>query len=170
MPTDVASESREFSAGGASAETVGTRPWLACHIGREQYLLDVSVVKEIIRIPKLTRVPRAPHWLKGICSLRGVVIAVIDAGNRLGLGSCQPTLKSRVVVLSTGKGAGGLLVDSVQGLLDVDLQQVDEPPALLAAPHREFIRGIVHRGQSAYTILDLDRLLTFPELSKAMVP
>ncbi|MBI3621994.1 MAG: purine-binding chemotaxis protein CheW [Nitrospirae bacterium] len=136
--------------------------WLVCRVAQEHYLIDVSTIKEIIRPPELTTVPRSPAWLKGICSLRGVVVAVIDLGRRLGMTDRAPTPKNRVVVLATAKGLGGLLVDSVQGLIDLETHQIDPPPPLLAAPHRELLRGIVHRNGRTFALLDVSRIVAFP--------
>ncbi len=143
-----------------SAQAAIARQWLICRVAQEEYLLEVPLIKEIIRVPKLTAVPRAPQWLKGICSLRGIVIAVIDIGCRLGLGARQVTPKSRVVVLTTEKGLGGILVDGVQGLIRLEPSQVNPPPPLLAAPHRELLRGIVHEKGRTYILLDPERIVT----------
>lgn len=150
----------------ASSSSVLAHQWLICRVAQEDYLLEVPLVKEIIRLPELTTVPRAPQWLKGICSLRGIVIAIIDIGCRLGLGLRPVTPKSRVVVLSLDRGLGGLLVDSVQGLIDLEPQQVNPPPPLLAAPHRDLLRGIVHERGRAYVLLDLERVMLFPGMGK----
>lgn len=136
--------------------------WLVCQVVHECYLIEVSTIKEIIKVPEITTIPRGPAWLKGICSLRGVVVIVIDVGRRLGLGDCWPTSKSRVVVLSTARGLGGLLVDSVKGLIELEQRRIDPPPALLAAPHRELVRGIVHQHAHTYRLLDVDKIVLFP--------
>lgn len=156
------------TAGGGSAAVAApsATQWLVCRIAQERYLIEVSTIKEIIRPPELTMMPRSPAWLKGICSLRGVVVAVIDMGRRLGINDCGLTAKSRVIVLTTAKGLGGLLVDSVQGLITLDTQQIDPPPSLLAAPHRELLRGIVHRNGDTYVLLDLNRIMVFPHMGR----
>ena len=146
----------------ASPSPMLVRQWLICRIGQEDYLVEVPFIKEIIRVPELTAVPRASQWLKGVCSLRGTVIAVVDVGCRLGLGTRPVTPKSRVVVLSTDRGLGGLLVDGVQELVELEPQRVNPPPPLLAAPHRELLRGIVHENGHAYILLDLEQMLIFP--------
>ena len=137
--------------------------WLACQIGQERYLIAVTMIKEIIRLPDCTVVPRSPQWLRGICSLRGVVIAIIDVGVRLGLAACPMTAKSRVVVVSVPTGFGGLIVDRVLGLLELEDGKINTTPTMLAAPHREFIRGLAHHDDAVYVLLDLQRLLTFSE-------
>ncbi len=147
---------------GGSLAVLTAGQWLVCQIMHERYLIEVRLIKEIIRPPELTTVPRGPAWLKGICSLRGVIIAVIDIGRRLGMNDCRLTSKSRVVVVSTAKGLGGVLVDGVQELIELDPQQIDPPPPLLAAPHRELLSGIVHRNGSTYALLDLDRIAVVP--------
>jgi purine-binding chemotaxis protein CheW len=161
MSTEIAAAS--VKPDGQDSATVATAAqWLVCRVAQERYLIEVSSIKEIIRPPELTSVPRSPAWLKGICSLRGVVVAVIDTGRRLGMNDCGITPKSRVVVFTTAKGLGGLLVDGVQGLMELEPQLIDQPPPLLAAPHRELLRGIVHHNGHTYALLDLDHLVMFP--------
>jgi purine-binding chemotaxis protein CheW len=144
-----------------------SRQWLICQVTGEEYLLEVVLIREIIRVPEMTTVPRAPQWLRGICSLRGMVIPVIDIGGRLGLGIRPVTPKSRVVVLSTAQGLGGLLVDGVRGMLELEPSRVNPPPPLLAAPHRDLLRGIVHDRDHAFILLNLERAMTLARAAGA---
>ncbi len=161
MTTELLPSSGHLSGDQSPNGAASCAQWLICRVGGEEYLLEVPLIKEIILLPELTAVPRSPRWLKGVCSLRGVVVAVIDVGSRLGLDECRITAKSRVIVLSTEKGMAGLFVDSVQGLCTLDARQVNAPPTLLAAAHREFLRGVVHLDGHAYAVLDIDRMMTF---------
>lgn len=162
MDAEIEAAGTRSAGQGAAVAVLTAGQWLVCRIAQERYLIEVGSIKEIIRPPELTTVPRGPAWLKGICSLRGVVIAVIDIGKRLGMDDCRPTSKNRVVVVSTAKGLGGVLVDGVQELIELEPQQIDPAPPLLAAPHRELLSGIVHRDGHTYALLDLNRIVVVP--------
>jgi purine-binding chemotaxis protein CheW len=71
-----------------------------CELGGELYGIDIARVEEIIRLPKITRVPRAPHSIEGVINLRGTVIPVVDLRQVLGLRLTEATKSSRVVVVS----------------------------------------------------------------------
>jgi purine-binding chemotaxis protein CheW len=48
------------------------------NLGLEEYAIDISYAKEIIRIPKLVKIPNVPEYIEGIFNLRGTVITVIN--------------------------------------------------------------------------------------------
>lgn len=48
------------------------------------YGVNVSKVKEIIRLPKLTEIPGVPDFIEGIFDLRGVVIPVVNLAKWMG--------------------------------------------------------------------------------------
>ena len=54
-------------------------------LGEEEFGVDVLKVREIIRMPEITRVPNTPHYVEGVINLRGKVIPVMSMRNRFGL-------------------------------------------------------------------------------------
>src|SRR4029434_6886838 len=54
-------------------------------IAEHTYALDVSVVREVVRIDKLLPVPRTPAPVAGVFALRGATVALVD--NRILVGS-----------------------------------------------------------------------------------
>jgi purine-binding chemotaxis protein CheW len=54
-------------------------------LGSEEFGVDISVVKEIIRMPIMTRVPNTPDFVVGVVNMRGKVIPVVDLCIRFGL-------------------------------------------------------------------------------------
>ena len=63
--------------------------------------MEVTQVREIIRMQDITRMPKAPHFVEGIINLRGQIIAVLDLAQRLGLGS------GRAGIRDPHSGGGG---------------------------------------------------------------
>jgi purine-binding chemotaxis protein CheW len=51
----------------------------------EEFGFDIMSVQEIIRLPKLAKVPRTPPYVDGIANLRGVILPVIDMRTRFGM-------------------------------------------------------------------------------------
>ena len=51
----------------------------------EEFGFDIMSVQEIIRLPKMAKVPRTPAYVDGIANLRGVILPVIDMRTRFGM-------------------------------------------------------------------------------------
>jgi chemotaxis signal transduction protein len=43
----------------------------------EEFGFDIMSVQEIIRLPKMAKVPRTPPYVEGIANLRGVVLPIV---------------------------------------------------------------------------------------------
>ena len=57
----------------ADAREQASRQYLAFNLGDEEYALDIKQISEIIKVREFTDIPRAPGFILGIISLRGVV-------------------------------------------------------------------------------------------------
>jgi len=68
-------------------------------LGTEEFGVDIMRVQEIIRIPPITRVPKAQAYVEGVINLRGNVIPVVNLRKRFGMGLQEETDLSRIVVL-----------------------------------------------------------------------
>ncbi|MDJ0786078.1 MAG: chemotaxis protein CheW [Myxococcota bacterium] len=126
---------------------------LAClEAGGQRYGVDVVLVREIVRAPELTPLPRSPELVEGVIDLRGAVIPVVDLGRALGSGSCADGL--HVVVLEIDDMVLGLRVDAAVDVLSVLPDSLGEPPALTTAAGYELVRAIV-RQPSGHPVLAL---------------
>ena len=65
----------------------------------EEFGFDIMTVQEIIRLPKMAKVPRMPAYVDGIANLRGVVLPVIDMRTRFGIERATETDRTRVLVV-----------------------------------------------------------------------
>lgn len=90
----------------------GDSRYLVFTLGTDDFALDAGIVRELLRPPKLTRVPGAPNALAGLANLRGVALPVLDL-RRIVQPDVEPvTSPSRVVVVEAGEPIG-LMVDCV---------------------------------------------------------
>ena len=54
-------------------------------LGKEEFGVDISQVREIVRLVQITYLPKAPAFIEGVVNLRGQVLAVIDLAKRIGI-------------------------------------------------------------------------------------
>lgn len=141
-------------------------------LSSEEYALDVSSVREIIRLDRITRVPRAPPWVDGVINLRGLVTTVVDLRRRLGLPISPPDGNTRIMIVEHKDTVAGLVVDSVLEVLRPNADELSEAPGLLAKGQlTSFVRGIARLGNRILILLDLEKVLDFevaPEVVEAV--
>lgn len=98
-------------AGGADEGQM--REFLGFELGDERYALPLSSIREILRLPPVTEVPRGPEHVLGIISVRGQVTTLIDLRERLRMATSPIDARTRVLLVQRGAEVLGLLVDRV---------------------------------------------------------
>ena len=73
--------------------------YIVVKIGSEHYGINISLVDNIVRMQKITRVPKVPNYYPGIINLRGEIVPVMSARAKMGLGEDVITNQSRIIIL-----------------------------------------------------------------------
>jgi purine-binding chemotaxis protein CheW len=103
-----------------SAALESERTLLVFDLVGEHCGLDVNLVREIVHVPpRITRVPNAPHYVRGVINLRGTVIPVLDCAMKMGGSYTDNTAESRIVVAEFEGIQFGVLVDAVREVRSV---------------------------------------------------
>jgi len=155
---------REAGAAGATAGA-GVAPGegqvelLGFMLSDEEYALDILEIKEIVRYQPVTPVPRSPAWLKGIVTLRGVIVPVFDLRSRLGLEEIEHGPDTRIVIVYRGEEYAGLIVDGITQVMRVEAAAIEPPPGTIGTVEAEFLRGVTRFRERLVIILNLPRVL-----------
>lgn len=132
------------------------RGLLTLRLGRARFGMWVDEVLEILRTPPITRLPLSAPEVAGVTSVRGVVVPVLDLGQRL-LGT--PAQRPGRLVLVRHKDSGamvGVLVDGVGTLLGVRGDEVrPPPPAAEADLPPGMVTGVVAAPEGLVTVLHI---------------
>src|SRR5688500_10373348 len=92
--------------------------YITFRLAEELFATNVSKVLEILEIPKITKVPRSPVFMRGVVNLRGSVLPVIDTRTKFGLSETEDTVNSCIMVLEINMQDQtitiGAVVDAVQ--------------------------------------------------------
>jgi len=142
---------------GAAAE--GLTELLGFMLDDEEYALDILEIKEIIRLQTITPVPRTPGYLKGIITLRGVIVPVFDLRSRLGLKEAEHGPRTRIVVVYRGDEFAGMIVDSITQVMRVSEDRIEPPPTTIGTVEAEFIKGVTRYQERLIILLNLSRVL-----------
>jgi purine-binding chemotaxis protein CheW len=125
----------------------------------EQYALDILEVKEIVRLHAITMVPRSPPWLKGIVTLRGVIVPIFDLRARLGLAQIEHGPDSRIVVVYRGEEFAGLIVDRITQVMRLPVEAIEPPPQTIGQVEAEYLRGVARFRDQLVILLNLARVV-----------
>ncbi|MGB9081993.1 MAG: chemotaxis protein CheW [Desulfuromonadaceae bacterium] len=132
--------------------------FLCFRVSNEIYGINIMDIKEIIKPREVTEVPRAPLFVSGILSLRGIIIPIIDMRVRLGLIREEPTGKERIVVIRNSGSFSGLLVDEVIQVVLIQPGAVEAAPAIMDGIDRDFISGLGRSDGRLIIILNLENI------------
>lgn len=80
------------------------------------YGIDAEQVVELITNHNITRLPRVPHYVRGIINLRGQIIPIIDIRLRLGKPEAD---ENCIMVVNVDNNCVGILVDGVEKMVDI---------------------------------------------------
>lgn len=149
-------------------DTNSTSQYLSFRLDQESFAVDIGRVREVLEFTSLTKVPGTPSFMRGVINLRGSVVPVVDIKSKLGLGLTNKTIETCVViseiVVDGERTVLGVLVDSLQEVIDLDSQHLVPPPHLGTRINSGTVRGMGKRDEDFIMILDLDRIFTVEDL------
>jgi chemotaxis signal transduction protein len=95
--------------------------------------------------------------VRGVISLRGEIVQVIDLRRRLGAAEAESTRRARIIVVQAEEaGIAGLLVDGVREVMRV------APSDLLSQSGDGMVSALCRRqGGTFVSLVDLDKVLDF---------
>ncbi|KAB0666882.1 chemotaxis protein CheW [Oryzomonas japonica] len=143
------------SEGQVVAEVSEYEEILCFRISNEIYGINIMELKEIIKPRETTEVPRAPVFIMGVISLRGVIIPVFNMRERLGLPQGERNGRERIVIAKRNEGFTGLLVDEVIQVVRIGKEEREPAPAVLEGIDRDFVCGIGRTGTMMIILLNV---------------
>lgn len=141
--------------------------FLSFTLGDEVFAAHVSKVLNILEMLKITEVPKSSNYMKGVINLRGSVLPVVDTRVKFGMSPTVYTTNTCIVVMEVEieheMVQVGVLVDSVQAVLEIDETQIQPPPTIGSKFKSEFIYGMAKQDDKFIMLLDMERLLSIED-------
>lgn len=104
-----------------------TTQYIVTQLGDEQFGIDIKLISNIVRMQKITRVPKVPAYIRGVINLRGEVIPVISLRLKMGLEDDEITKKTRIIILTLEQHESiGVLVDEVKEVVTLDEEHIEK--------------------------------------------
>ncbi len=132
-------------------------------LDKEEFACNIKVVREVLKMVKVTPLPRLPDFVEGVINLRGEVIPVIDLRSRFGLQEVERTADRRIINFEVDGRMVGLTVDSVSKVIRLPDKNIQDSPEKMAGAHTDLISGVGKVNGRLLIILDLKRILSAEE-------
>lgn len=131
----------------------------------EEYGVEVLKVREIIRMPTITKMPNTPQHVEGIINLRGKVIPIISMRKRFGLMESENSGHTRIIIMDVVGTLTGFIVDAVSEVIRIHSSEIQPPPTMIMSGGigREFITGVFNHAERLLIIMDVDRMFSDDE-------
>ncbi|MCX7829610.1 MAG: chemotaxis protein CheW [Acidobacteria bacterium] len=130
-------------------------------VGRNRSAIPIGELSQIIEDREITPIPFVPPFLKGIFSLRGRIVGVIDVLERMKLNRKEDSLTRKIIVLEKEGDLFGLRVDGIDHVVEVDTLSLEPPPEGFDLELQEFVVGVFHFRKKTVALLNLDAFLNF---------
>ncbi|HPF93502.1 MAG TPA: chemotaxis protein CheW, partial [Tenuifilaceae bacterium] len=143
--------------------------YLSFKLGEEEFAAHVGKVLNILEMTKITEVPKAPEYMKGVINLRGTVLPVIDTRIKFGMTPTEYTTNTCIIVLDIEVDNEtiqvGALVDAVQAVLEIDKTKIMPPPSIGSKYRSEFIEGVASIDEKFIMILNMDAVFSTEDVT-----
>jgi len=144
--------------------------YLTFKLGEEEFGAHVSQVLNILDMTRITKVPQAPDYMKGVINLRGAVLPVIDTRIKFGMADTGFTDNTCIVVMDLQMQGDtihiGAIVDEVVSVIEIEENQIEPPPSIGNRYKSEFIFGMAKVEGQFIMLLDMQKVLDQGELSQ----
>lgn len=108
-------------------EQFETTQFIVIKYGDESFGIDIKYVDNIVRMQRITRVPKVQPYIKGVINLRGEVIPVISLRLKMDLPEDVITKATRIIIIKLESGESiGVLVDEVQEVVTLENNQIEK--------------------------------------------
>ena len=139
--------------------------YLSFRLGPEEYGIPILTVQEIRGYQEPTRIANAPHAVKGVVNLRGVIVPIVDLRLQLGLAQAAYNEITATIVLNLGQRVVGIVVDSVSDVVALSAEQIKAPPQLTGGIDTAYVTGIATQAQGEseprmLILVDIERLVS----------
>ena len=145
--------------------------YLTFTLGHNVFAIETKMVREVLEYPRITKVPRLPHYLTGVINLRGGIVSIIDLHVMLAADIIDQTADTCIIIVEVktehDSFKTGLMADSVQEVVYYRPDQIGPPPTLGTKINPIFMRGIVNKDDQYTIILNIEKIFAVVEADVA---
>jgi purine-binding chemotaxis protein CheW len=141
---------------------------LTFRLENELFAVEVSKVREVLDLVPITKVPRAPDYMRGMINVRGNVVPVVDLHVKFGMELAVTSRDTRIIVMEVEVNGEALVVgaiaDGVHEVTELEAGSIEAVPRIGMRWNTDFMKGIGKRNERFVILLDANRVFSVNEL------
>lgn len=143
----------------ANSNIIDGKQYIVVKLGNEQYGININFVDNIVRMQRITRVPKAQHYFKGVINLRGEIIPVMSIRLKFGLEEDHITNATRIIIIKFDAGSAvGIIVDEVKEVVTLEESNISRINSELGDKNG-FLNGIGKHGDDLISLLNISSVI-----------
>jgi purine-binding chemotaxis protein CheW len=123
--------------------------------------VPVDLLDTIDRPPTFHPVPAAPDFVEGISNIRDHVYTIINLNKRFNFPVSEFSEETRILIANTANGEAGFIVDSVNEIVDVNSEDINDVPKNTPLNIKKYARQSISTGSKRIYILDTESAVVF---------
>ncbi|RRV07451.1 chemotaxis protein CheV [Pseudomonas sp. v388] len=125
--------------------------------GKQLYGINVFKVKEVLQCPKLTVMPKSSPIVRGVASIRGGTIPIMDLAMATGSTGMISLVNSFVIITEYNTKVQGFLVHSVERIVNMNWEEIHPPPKGTGRDH--YLTAVTRVDNQLVEIIDVEKIL-----------
>lgn len=132
----------------------------------QRFGADVQQVMSIEKMKEITKVPGTSDFIKGIMSLHGETVPVLDLKERLDMEQTEATEMNRIIVVRVADIQVGLIVDAATDVMDIAGSVIESAHEMGGMVQKDYIKGVAKLEKELLILLDLESVLALEETAE----
>lgn len=136
----------------------------------EIYGINVKKIKEVLEVPRITRIPKSLPYMAGVINIRGNIIPLVDLRKKFDLEETMLSENTSIVIIEIQFEKEtilmGILVDEVKKVVKIQADSLEPPPKIGLSIDTRFINSLGKHNDNLVIILNSDNIFQKDELSK----
>lgn len=142
------------------SKVVDGKQYIVVKLGNERFGIDIDIVDNIVRMQRITRVPKSQKYYKGVINLRGDVVPVMSMRLKMGMEPDEYTNSTRIIITKFDTNAFvGFIVDEVLQIVSIDETTLEKPTFRKNSEIDNYLVGVAKEDDALISVLDMNILV-----------
>lgn len=133
--------------------------YVKVRMDKEWFGISIGIVENIVRMQRITRVPGAESYMKGVINLRGKVVPVMSLRLKMGMTEGEEARTTRIIILKIEGDEIGVIVDEVREVVTIPEEDVEKVYSEAPQANAAFLLGVGKLGGNLISLLDMYEVL-----------
>lgn len=140
------------------------KQFIVVKLGNEQYGINIKYVDNIVRMQRITRVPKAQKYFNGVINLRGEIIPVMSIRVKFGLEPDEYTDKSRIIIIKLDpQSTIGIIVDAVKEVVTLSDEEIEKASFETTDDMNGYISAVGKKNDELISLLNIQAAIVEKE-------